>query len=60
MERCYTCNHCGKCTDNNEMLVPVCKACGHKVQPGESNDKCAVCGSTEITFPSIGPGAPIK
>lgn len=58
MERCYVCNSCGKCAEEEELLVPLCRDCGHEVQPGEPTDRCAACGSENIAFPSVGPGAP--
>lgn len=51
MERCYVCNHCGKCDDlafRIVMPMPVCLDCGHEVQPGESPARCAACGGARI------------
>ena len=52
MERCYVCNHCGKCAELDLAIVPkpsLCLDCGHEVQPGESFAKCAACGSGRIS-----------
>ena len=51
MERCYVCNHCGKCDDDALAVAPpvlACLDCGHEVQPGESPRSCAVCGGRRI------------
>lgn len=56
MERCYVCNHCGKC-DDRLLLIPidevVCLDCGHVVEPGESRDACRVCGSKNLGTRSV-------
>lgn len=63
MERCYVCNHCGKCDEMEWGIAPpppVCLDCGHVVEPGESPARCAVCGSGLIVATdrtaSPGPG----
>lgn len=51
MERCYVCNHCGKCDDDALAVAPpvlACLDCGHEVQPGESPRSCAACGGRRI------------
>ena len=58
VERCYVCNHCGKCAEQEELLVLICQKCGHEIQPGESTDKCIECGSDDITFSGGEEGAP--
>ena len=66
MERCYVCNHCGKCDEMEWGIAPpppVCLDCGHVVEPGESLVRCAVCGSglfaaadrARAMRPSVGP-----
>ena len=38
MERCYVCNHCGKCDDDALAIAPpvlACLDCGHEVQRGK-------------------------
>lgn len=55
MERCYVCNHCGKC-DDQLLSIPIsnfiCLDCGHVVQPGESRDVCEACGGNNIRVQS--------
>lgn len=51
MERCYVCNHCGRCDEPDfgiELPVLACRDCGHVVEPGESPRTCAACGSERI------------
>lgn len=58
MERCYVCNHCGKCADLAFDIAPkppACLDCGHEVQPGESPNRCAACGSERISLPGERP-----
>lgn len=61
MERCYVCNHCGKCDDLGLRIAPpapVCLDCGHEVQPGESTSVCAACVGTRIEWRQEAPGRP--
>ena len=42
MERCYVCNHCGKCDDDALAIAPpvlACLDCGHEVQPGGKSQR---------------------
>lgn len=53
MERCYVCNHCGKCDDDAlKVVAPVlaCLDCGYEVQPGEDPATCASCGGRRIEW----------
>lgn len=53
MERCYVCNHCGRCTDDALGIVAptlVCLDCGHEVQPGEDTAACAACGGSRVEW----------
>ena len=57
VERCYTCNHCGRCDDvfaSVAFPVLACADCGHEVGPGEAPGACAVCGGTNISFSPAG------
>ena len=61
MERCYVCNHCGKCDDLGLRIAPPAPVCldgGHEVQPGESTSVCAACGGTRIEWRQEAPGRP--
>lgn len=51
MEKCYVCNHCGKCAEMEMAIVcevPRCLDCGRPVQPGEKMNECSACGSKNI------------
>lgn len=60
MEKCYVCNHCGKC-DEQLLAIPidsfVCLDCGHLIQPGESRDVCNECGGKNI---GVQEGRPVR
>ncbi|MEC4272666.1 hypothetical protein VJ923_05775 [Adlercreutzia sp. R25] len=64
MEKCYVCNHCGKCGELELAIAPDgprCLDCGREVQPGEKMTECAGCGSARIGFAGPGkPGAPAR
>lgn len=54
MEKCYVCNSCGKCNDQESgVLLLACRTCGHIIEPGENTKCCSECGGTDIALTDI-------
>ncbi len=49
MGACYSCNHCGKCTDWIKDAAGKCTKCGQPLEPSQT--ACPKCGAKRPPIP---------